>query len=53
VPTTAACGSLQGFRRIKKLFGGSNELAPLIDECDGVRAPMDETHAELLLVANT
>jgi hypothetical protein len=40
---------LQGFRRIKNLLGGSNELAPLIGECDGARAPMDETHAELLL----
>ena len=44
-----ACGLLQDFRRIKNLLGGSNELAPLIGECDGVRAPMDETHAELLL----
>jgi hypothetical protein len=40
---------LQRFRRIKNLLGGSNELAPLIGEYDGVRAPMDETHAKLLL----
>ena len=49
VPPTVACGLLQGFRRIKNLLGRPNERAPVIGECDGVRAPMDETHAELLL----
>lgn len=44
-----ACGLLKDFRRIKNLLGGSNEIAPVIGECDGVRAPMDETDAELLL----